>query len=188
MDFGGADGVNIEGSAGKGSNLNIYNSNLTISAWINTSAIEDHQTIAARYKILTGAYRLGIDPAGRIHLNTYLQGSGHWDLFGDSVLETDTWYHIVGILDRGTGKGKVYVNGVEDAEGALGPNPLSNDAITRIGCRQNASDCPFNGVIDDVRIYNRALSGSEVSELYAIPEPATLALLALGGLILRKKR
>lgn len=82
--------------------------------------------------------------------------------FWGPVLEAGTWYHVVGVLDRGAGRGRVYVNGVEGAEGALGPNPLSNDAITRIGCRQDTSDSAFDGAIDDVRIFNRALSEEEI--------------------------
>ena len=43
----------------------------------------------------------------------------------------------------------------------------------------------FDGQIDDVRIYDRALSSTEITELQAIPEPATFAFLGLfgGGLL-----
>ncbi len=44
----------------------------------------------------------------------------------------------------------------------------------------------FDGAIDDVRIYNRALSQAEVASL--VPEPGTMSLLALGGLALLKRR
>ena len=46
----------------------------------------------------------------------------------------------------------------------------------------------FNGLIDDVAVYNRALSAQEIYQIYSIPEPATLLLLGLGGLALRKRR
>jgi hypothetical protein len=44
----------------------------------------------------------------------------------------------------------------------------------------------FNGLIDDVRVYDSVLSAAEVRAL--VPEPATLMLVGLGGLFLRRKR
>jgi hypothetical protein len=167
LDFDGDDGVYIEGSAGTGSVLNIYNSNLTISAWVKPATVAAQSTIVARWKILAGAYRLGITNTGNLFINTYLNGPGHWYLIGSQVLEVDTWYYVIGVFDRDAGRGRVYVNGVETA-GTLGPAPLSNDAITRIGCRQDTSDFAFDGAIDDVRIYNRALPGNEIRQLYGI--------------------
>jgi len=164
LDFDGSNGVYIEGSGGTGSVLNIYNSNLTLSAWVKPATVPAQGTIVARYKTLAGAYRLGIS-SGTAYINTYLKYSGHWFLNGGSVLEAGTWYHVVGVFDRYAGIGHVYINGIEDAKGTLGPNPLSNDAITRIGCRQDTSDSTFNGLIDDVRIYNRALSSEEILEI-----------------------
>jgi hypothetical protein len=45
----------------------------------------------------------------------------------------------------------------------------------------------FIGMIDELRIYNRALSDIEV-EVLSVPEPATLFLLAFGGLFLQRKK
>ncbi|GAF91981.1 unnamed protein product, partial [marine sediment metagenome] len=59
-------------------------------------------------------------------------------------------------------RGRVYINGIEKANGAMTTDPASNDATTKIGCRNNFNDFPFNGTIDEVAIYDRALSAEEI--------------------------
>jgi subtilisin family serine protease len=157
------DGVYINGSSGTGSPLNIYDSNLTISAWVKTRSTGG--TIVARAKPLYITYRLGIS-TDKAYINTYKQGPGHWILYTDSILDEDTWYHIVGVFDRGGDKGYVYVDGVKEAEGAMTTDPLSNDATTKIGCRNSTSDSPFNGVIDEAAIYDRLLTPKEIKRCY----------------------
>ncbi|MHC4061167.1 MAG: LamG domain-containing protein, partial [Planctomycetota bacterium] len=167
LDFDGDDGVYLETSAGEGSPLNIYNTDLTIAAWAKIRG--EGGSIVARSKGLYVTYKLGTIAgvsAYSAHINTYKQGPGHWGLHTDEMLDPDIWYHLVGVFDRSAGTGYVYVNGAEEAQGALGATPLSNDASTKIGCRQNTGDQAFDGSIDDVRIYDAALSPTEIEQLY----------------------
>lgn len=162
LDFDGVgDYVDSYGSYGYGSPLNIYNSDLTISAWVK---VRGSGTIVARAKSSYITYRLGV-AGGKAYINTYRMFYGHWILYGDEILDLNTWYHIVGVFDRAGDKGYVYVNGVQRANGTMTVDPYSNDATTKIGCRNNPSDQPFRGVIDDVRIYNRSLTEEEVGWL-----------------------
>jgi len=80
-----------------------------------------------------------------------------------------------------------YINGVDDEgtySGSGGTLAYSNgnSYIASI----NPNEFFFDGLIDDVRIYNHALSPAEIQEL--IPEPATLLLLTLGGILIRRKK
>jgi subtilisin family serine protease len=94
LDFDGAgDCVYSYGSDGYDSPLNIYNSDLTISAWVK---VRGSGTIVARSKGGYITYRLGV-AAGKAFINTYKSGSGHWILYGDEILDLNTWYHIVGV-------------------------------------------------------------------------------------------
>lgn len=163
LDFDGDDGVYLEPSAGGGSPLNIYNTDLTISSWVKVRGTGG--TIVARAKPLYITYRLGVS-TNKAYINTYKQGPGHWILYTDEILDPDVWYHIVGVFDRDGDKGRVYVDGVEEAWGGMNTDPLSNDAATKIGCRNNTGDAAFDGTIDDVRIYGRVLSTGEVWQLY----------------------
>jgi hypothetical protein len=87
-------------------------------------------------------------------------------IIGGSDLKLGQWYHLVGIYDGS--KLDLYVNGVSDATsvvvtGAIG----TNTAPLTIG-KMNSASYPYyaNGSIDEVAIWNRALSASEVLDLY----------------------
>ena len=174
LDFNGVhDRIVIEGSAGHGSPLNIYNSDLTISAWIKPRGTGT-RSIVCRAKSLYITYHLRIESTNRVSINTYKQGPGHWLLTTEESLTENIWYHIVGVFDRTGDQGRIYINGINKAEGTMTTDPLSNDATTKIGCvhEETSDSYYFNGTIDDLRIYNRVLSAEEVQELYeeGLPE------------------
>ena len=62
---------------------------------------------------------------------------------------------------------KAYVNGA--FESSYTPSPAPNVSLTSvsIGGKIFSGDIAFTGLIDDVRIYNRALSASEIAAMYA---------------------
>jgi hypothetical protein len=84
-----------------------------------------------------------------------------WVDSGFVFTSTSQWYQLV--MLRNSGVTSFYVNGV------LTPNSTTTTPYTptsfRIGSENGLRF--FNGAIDDVRIYNRALPASEVTELYA---------------------
>jgi hypothetical protein len=185
LEFDGDDAVSLEGSVGTGSLLNIHKSDLTVSSWVKIRG--KGGTIVARSKPLHIAYTLGVR-TNKAYINTYKQGPGHWTLYADEILEPETWYHIVGVFDRVGDRGRVYVNGVEKAEGIMSTDPLSNDASTKIGCRNDTGDSAFEGTIDDVRIYNYALSQEEILEICpptaaTKPQPADKGLVKPGAAV-----
>jgi hypothetical protein len=77
-----------------------------------------------------------------------------------SLPTNGVWYHVV--MLRESGVTKFYVNGSQTpGTGAIAP--IAPTGLT-IGSMTGANF--FNGALDDVRIYNRALSSNEVSQLY----------------------
>ncbi|WP_229112569.1 LamG domain-containing protein [Halapricum desulfuricans] len=104
----------------------------------------------------------------------------HWSIFDQSnnervdsspgSLQQDTFTHIVGTYDASSGEQKIYINGSQDtieSPGSFTPETSTDPGaigaeIERDG---NPSDL-FDGSVDDVRVYDRALSASEVSDLY----------------------
>jgi len=161
LNFNGNDGVYVEGSYGTDSPLNIYNSDVTISAWVKLKG--PGGTIVARAKPHYITYRL-MTWSTTACISVY--APGHHLICSDAILNQDIWYHMVGVFDRASNTGYLYVDGILEADGSMPDAPPGNNGFTKIGCRNNVYDYPFNGTIDEVMIFNRALSGEEIQQLY----------------------
>lgn len=79
-----------------------------------------------------------------------------------SSLNTGEWYHIAYTSDSATNTSKIYINGVQD-----GPDGTANTEMTTgMGIGYHSEDTPFNGLIDEVAIFNRALTADEIAAIY----------------------
>jgi hypothetical protein len=95
------------------------------------------------------------------------EDSHHFNANGRYNKKIETYYHVVGVADRLKHVSIIYVNG--ESEGYHNwPNgdKLSLNSDWSIGNEPLNLKHGFNGVIDEVRVYNRALSADEVKELY----------------------
>ncbi len=97
------------------------------------------------------------------------------DLYGDKDVADGRWHHVAGVLD-GT-RISIYVDGALDASAASSPNISVNDYSVLIGENAETTGRLFRGLIDDVRIYDRALSVDELRALVkaggvAVPPPS----------------
>ena len=99
-----------------------------------------------------------------------------WKLVTDnSILTTDSWCHIVLVHDSITPK--IYVNGDESPTSFVDTqditqwfDDLQGIILWRIGYRHTAQHHYYlNGIIDEVRLYNRALSENEILDLFKEP-------------------
>jgi hypothetical protein len=85
-------------------------------------------------------------------------------------LFTDVWYFVAGVYDASSGF-SLYVN--DNAYGPISPvgNLFQSTGNLRIGFSSSTipSQRHFNGVIDEVRVYTRALSDDEILCLYDSP-------------------
>ena len=76
--------------------------------------------------------------------------------------ELGAWHHVTWSLESGTAK--TYLNGTLTDSRAFNVNTVLGSGV--IGYNPNPAGEDWNGSIDDIRIYNRALSGHEVELLY----------------------
>ena len=99
-------------------------------------------------------------------------GNGAIGLAQTSALWSATdWEHRAVVVSPGTNlntvKVQFYTNGVPGVPvDNLSPVPTNSDATGLYLGRNGGTGALFNGAIDDLRIYNRSLSGSEVKNLY----------------------
>ena len=89
---------------------------------------------------------------------------------GTTTPTTGVWYHLIGVYDRPNSLLKLYVNGVLESTGSF-TTPWSATGVTTIGRGffNNAQTDWVNGSIDDVRLYNRLLTASEIATISAYP-------------------
>ncbi|MBN1516614.1 tandem-95 repeat protein [Candidatus Sumerlaeota bacterium] len=140
---------------------------ITVAAWVYWNGGGDWQRIFD-FGNNTNEYMLLTPSSGgntlRFAITTGSYGSEQ--LMETSQLATGQWVHVVVTLEGDTGT--LYVNGSPAASNSsMTINPEDFDpAVNYIG-RSQYSDPLFNGMIDEFRIYNYALSATEVADLYA---------------------
>jgi len=154
--------------------LDINGSGMTISAWVMPNQNDAYHAIVSKY--FGEGYYLRVDPGGKI--NFYALGTLETNT---AVVPTGKFTHIVGTFD-GT-NAFIYANGQLVTSGQTvypGPGLIRpTDFPITIGAWTISHDKKFNGVIDEVRIYNRYFSKTEIQELYSlnglppVPEPST---------------
>ena len=85
-------------------------------------------------------------------------------LYATNTISSGQWYHVVSSYDLH--QRKIYVNGSLVASDSTTFALIANSLPLEIGRKPVYGFDSFKGIIDDVRIYNRALSDSEVQQLY----------------------
>ena len=169
----------------------------TLAAWIKPD-IE-----AAKDKpIAQKGDEFGIKVKANDTLEVYFQSAVSSGWYGANIPGTrvsQIWadgkfHHVAGTYDPTVAQIKLYVDGVLEATNTfagsagwvVGDSIIQSTRNWNIGRDSKNTSRLFTGSIDDIRIYNEALSAEAVMAL--VPEPATMALLGLGGLALLRRR
>lgn len=161
------DGVNDFVKIAHNSSLDLTG-DTTISAWIKKDTNSGADVIVGKGNCYGTVcpYGMRSSGSGEINFDQNNGGSGQDTLSSNTTLSLGAWHHVA-IVRSGSNR-SIYLDGVLSA----GPTAqsrlpsLSGDSFTiGTGDESFPTDAPFDGVIDEVRIYNRALSGSEISSL-----------------------
>lgn len=163
--------------------LNTLAAPMTVMAWVNQS------TTAGRQRLLSGSFGdgngwgYGLDGGTQI-FTTYAVAD--YGPIGTGTAQPNTWQHVA-VTFTGT-QTDFYLNGtfLESRTGG-NLNPNTSEAFALFGTSNPAE--LFSGALDEVEVFNRVLSAGEIiAEAVPVPEPATAAVLALGGLALLARR
>ncbi|RJR27996.1 hypothetical protein C4561_00630 [candidate division WWE3 bacterium] len=167
------DGVRVAETAS--TDLGATDDSYTVSAWFNTSAeYTDNGTIVN--KNANGpAYPFWLmitNSTERVAFRIYGGNAGYAESSG--AYNDGNWHHAVGVRNTNTDKVYLYIDGELISTGDDNTTSVaSNDDDISIGDDPGISGRSFNGQVDEVRIYNRALSSSEVRDLHNwAPGPA----------------
>jgi len=171
--YGGAlrfDGVDDYVDCGNDASLDITGA-ITIEAWIKNNGPSGSDC----YDWIVGkeptdgyqGYALFLQKTGALRIEILANKPTHGNLIGTTNLRSDTWHHVVGTYDDSVMK--VYVDGTKEKSANYYSGMTSNNYALYIGRRlfpYPTDYGAFNGIIDEVRIYNRALTADEIKSHY----------------------
>ena len=156
---------------------------LTVEAWVNTTATGQNVVVSwdrsVAFRFTVGDDTLG-GYSGRVGFDTTDQGGNTQDMMGYTPVNDGRWHHIASTYDPADGTKRVYVDGyldnVQSNAHAAGLGLVSGTAARHgfIGVESMAAHFDgthgaknFEGSLDEIRIWHRALSASEIrSNLY----------------------
>ncbi len=158
--------------------LDLVSTSFTLEAWINPSTFTstDGAIISKRRVDGGSSYHLSISrfgaPSGqksKVVLGMNNGGSApqglNYGLFTEAVIQSNAWYHVAGTYDRESNMARVYINGeLKASERVVLALPLQNSSfpVTIGQMSLTGEPRPFIGLIDEARVWNRALSQAEV--------------------------
>jgi len=166
------DGVSSFVNIGTPPTLNITGP-ITVDAWIKPNVVNTYRDIFDQMStsLNLGEVQLRINPQGTYDFfRRYVKGSiATQGVSTQTSAVPETWQHVAAVYDGSAYY--VYINGVPDPGGGPGTGTLFEYAGETgpgivIGTTKGVPAETFGGLIDEVEIFNRALSASEIQAMY----------------------
>ncbi len=146
----------------------------TVSAWIRPEATDRVMAIVSKIRNLPGHYprnlELRLDPGGRLFLHVP-SGQGWEAATGARPIAPGRWTHVAATYDGA--RAQLFVDGARDGQ-PLAVRYEQSQTETWIGARPENGNPPgptffFLGAIEDVRVWDRALSDAEIATVVRAP-------------------
>jgi PKD repeat protein len=157
-----------------------FDTTLTIDAWIRPTSIPNSfPTILAKWDVTAvnqRSYSFTLDPSRKVVFRVSPNGREPGfpanllgSIISNGAVPLNDWTHVVGMYDGQFLK--IYINGTLDKQVNynqgifVGTDDVAIGAVVG-GAAQGQHIAPFAGLIDEVSLYNRALTGSEIQAIY----------------------
>lgn len=140
---------------------------ISVSFWMNASELySTRESYPISHGNWENRWKISIIPDKRIRW-TIKTTDGIRDLDSQIKVSTNTWYHVVGLFD---GQNiELFINGNLDAHTTFTGKILTTTIDLMIGqVLPNITQYNFKGILDDIAIYDYALSLEEITELYSV--------------------
>jgi hypothetical protein len=169
------DGVNDYVDCGSDSSLNVggLSSSYSVSAWFKTVATTQKLIVSKKASADTGLMPIFLDINGAVEGQVRFAVRDSDGIFraietSASTYNDGNWHHAVGIRDTNADEIKIIIDGNNiTSEQDLTDSSMAVNAPFYIGVMNNPGmTAYFDGTIDDVRVYDRALSAEEIFQLY----------------------
>ena len=171
------DGIDDHLFIGNPSNLKITGG-LTLTAWINPDDLPELDPGLLNIGVIISKWGQGVNTdsyemsilkiGGVIQLAGGIGVLGQADttgLFGGEI-QPGTWSHIAITYNAATGENIGYING-QPVDSRVRPGGINtSDLNVLIGREDSSKPRPFPGLIDELQIYNRALSAAEIEAIF----------------------
>ncbi|MDI6046468.1 choice-of-anchor D domain-containing protein [Flavobacterium yafengii] len=151
------DGVDDYLDAGKVLNLN---TSFTVSAWVNRNS-SDKTILSKRNSTFSQGYDLSINSAGKAEMS-WMVGATKHTITSNAVIPSGKWHHIGVIYNGSTTTAKMYIDGVTTITNTSMPNvPATTESFLIAAADGVSPTSLFNGSIDEVRVWNVALTEAQ---------------------------
>ena len=161
LDFDGTDDyVNIPYA----SNLDAFTA-FTFSTWINPTSnpTVDYERFLEKDWMTNGSFTFTTRSNLRVNFEAQNDAGTSVQVLTTDTLPLNTWAYITAVWDGANIT--IYINGMPKASGSFS-GTLTNNQYIRIGSHKGGTT-GFHGLIDEVRIYNRALSAEEIRKQFS---------------------
>lgn len=159
----------------------VNSANFTLAGWFNRDTFTTDDTITAKSNGQTAAdtgYNAYIDDSTDKLTFVANDGTDQYKLESTSTFTATGWHHYALVWDEsGASQTKMYIDGVAESVTATGTfanvNSLANAVAFRVGAESDAGN-PFDGKLDEIRLYRRAFFPDEVANLYRLSTPTAV--------------